>query len=82
METSPEKIQTVDPSKYDFLGKIAMHNDIDLREYTEKVKGELSELEQLALNDIVDLNPEVASLYTELKQTDKILGIFIISMKE
>ena len=74
METSPEKMDVVDPTKYDFLSKIAMQNDIDLREYTEKVKGELEELEQLALDDIVGLNPEVATLYSELTQTDRILG--------
>jgi len=74
MEQSPEKAETMDPAKYEFLNKIAMQNDIDLREYTEKVKAELQDLEQIALNDIVELNPEVATLYTELKQTDKILG--------
>lgn len=74
MEQSPEKLDPVDPSKYDFLGKIAMHNDIDLREYTEKVKTDLLELEQMALNDVAELNPEVATLYNELKQTDRILG--------
>ena len=74
MEGSPERIDTVDPAKYDFLRNIAMQNDIDLREYTEKVKTDLLELEHMALNDIAELNPEVATLYGELKQTDRILG--------
>ncbi len=73
-EGSPEKIDEMDPAKYSFLGQIATQNGIDLREYTEKVKGELGELEQQALEDVVGLNPEVATLYSELTQTDRILG--------
>lgn len=74
MDLSPERKSIDNTQNYDFLSQIAAQNEYDLREYTEKVKGELKDIEDQTLKDLISLNPEVAKLYNELTQTDRILG--------
>ena len=77
METSPDKVEEEDTANYDFLSQITMQSDTDLRDYTEKVKTDLQSFEQSAINHMMTLNPQVATLYNELTQTDRILGMQI-----
>jgi hypothetical protein len=86
---SPAKSEEDEEANYDFLSQIATQNDLDLREYTEKVASDLEELQQLAATDILDLNPEVAQLYSELgvaergfDKLEQMLGSLQIELRE
>ena len=67
--TSVEK-KTVD---YAFLSEIAEGNEMDLREYTNKVKEELKSLEEYSITDYLAVNKDVAILYEELGKSNEIL---------
>ena len=58
---------------YRFISEIAQENELDLREYTNKVKGELRKLEGECISDFLSVNKDVAVLYEELTTTNNIL---------
>ena len=58
---------------YDFMMDIVGNNEMDLREYTEKVKYELKSLEDYCITDYMSVNKDVAVLYEELGKSNEIL---------
>lgn len=58
---------------YDFMLEIAGNNEMDFREYTEKVKDELKSLEDYCITDYLAVNKDVAILYEELGRSNDIL---------
>ena len=58
---------------YAFLSEIAEGNEMDLREYTNKVKEELKSLEEYSITDYLAVNKDVAILYEELGKSNEIL---------
>jgi len=59
---------------YHFLNElVAQEKELDIRAYTSKIKEELSRLEDECVTDFLSINKEVATLYNELNNSDKIL---------
>lgn len=46
---------------------------MDVREYSEKVKAQLTEIEAESISDIISCQEEISELYTELSRSNKIL---------
>lgn len=68
------KPQSDEYSNFKFLSDlVANESDLDIRTYTLKIKEQLSKLETQCLSDYMRSANEVATLYTELERSDKIL---------
>ena len=71
-----EETKTSNPKKthdYAFLSEITEGNEMDIREYTQKVKDELNSLEEYWITDYLAVNKDVAILYQELGKSNDIL---------
>ena len=80
MKKTPTNTNKNNRDEYSFIQKIATQTNTDLRDYTINTKRDLYALQKDALKDILNLKPEIFSIYKELKKTDHILGIVKINV--
>lgn len=59
---------------YGLISEIAEGNELDLREYTDKVNQDLKTLESQCITDYLTVNQDVAELYKQLQTSSTILG--------
>ena len=62
--------QKKESNEYKFLSEIvANEKELDIRNYTQKIKDELTRLEEESITDFLTINNEVATLYHELNKS-------------
>ena len=62
-------------NSYKFLQEIVSNeNELDIRSYTQKIKEELTKLEDQCLGDYLAVCGDVANLYEELDKSYKVLN--------
>ena len=65
---------TRDSKSLDFLSDlVAQNNELDIREYTIKIKDELRKLESECITDFLTVNQDVATLYNEINKSNQVL---------
>lgn len=61
-------------NSYKFLSEIvANESELDIRSYTQKIKEELTKLEDQCLSDYMAVTNNVATLYEELEKSERVL---------
>lgn len=61
-------------NSYKFLSEIvANESELDIRTYTQKIKEELTKLEDQCLSDYMTVCSNVATLYDELDRSGRVL---------